>query len=166
MKRIAPILAFIILLAAFGYWWYSPTQVLKRRTDSLLRTLTMDLGKGTAARQMGVYSFNSLLAEDVELNSPSITDANGVFARSEMESAYSWLCEKAKQTRFQRVKLDSITTEGNTGVVKFTLLALVELPNSRPADGIYQTTFHWQKTESAWLLTRADWSEVAPKSQN
>ena len=166
MKRIVPIIVIVVLVAAFGYWWYSPTHVLKRRTDSLLQTLTLELSTGTAARQMGVYSFNSLLAEDVELNSASIADANGVFARSEMESAYSWLCEQAKQTRFERVTFDSVTIDADSGEVKFTLKALVELPNSRLADGIYQTTFRWQKTDSGWLLNRADWNETSPESQN
>ena len=53
---------------------------------------------------MGVYSLNALLASEVELENPTIEEANGTFERSEMESAFSWLCEQAKQTRFELEK--------------------------------------------------------------
>lgn len=162
MKRLAPLIVIIALLAAIGFWWFSPIQVLKRRTENLLNTLTLKSGTGKAMRQMGVYSLSAMLAEEVELKSSSITEANGVLPRSEMESAYSWLCEQATQTHFELVKFKSLKSDGHTGDVTFLVKALVELPLRRPADGIYQVSFHWQHGDGGWLLERAEWQEEKP----
>ena len=145
MKRLAIPLAVAGLLAVFGVWWFSPTQVLKRRTKSLLTTLTLDGGSGKVGRQMAVYSLNALLAAQVGLDNPTIKEANGTFERAELESAFSWLCEQAKQTRFKLGKFQSVTVTGDTSQVTLTLSGLVELPTYRPADGNFDVTFDWRK---------------------
>jgi hypothetical protein len=159
MKRLAPLIVILALLGAFGFWWFSPVQVLKRRTETLLQTVTLESGTGKALRQMGVYSLSAILADEVELDSPTIAEANGSFPRSEMEAAYSWLCERAKQSRFELVKFRSVKSVGQTGHVTFLVKALVELPDRRPADGIYQVTFRWQHGDGGWQLDRAEWRE-------
>lgn len=159
MKRIALPVFVIALLAAFLFWWFSPVQVVKRRTQTLLETLTMESVTGTAARQTGVYSLNALLASDVELVTPTIPEANGTFERQEMESAYSWLAEQARMTRFDLVKLHSVKTAGDHADIAFSLDALVELPNSRPADGRYEVVFRWVRENDQWRLARAEWTQ-------
>ncbi|MGL4401435.1 MAG: hypothetical protein ACRCXD_16340 [Luteolibacter sp.] len=160
MKRFVIPLAVAGLLAAFGVWWFSPTQVVKRRTKSLLATLTLDGGSGKVGRQMAVYSLNALLASRIELENPTITEANGSFERPELESAFSWLCGQAKQTSFKAQKFRSIRVSGDKAQVEFTLTGLVELPTYRPADGLYDATFEWEKEEGGWRLTRASWREA------
>lgn len=159
MKRIAIPAAALVVLAGFLFWWFSPVQVLKRRTLSLLETLTMDAGTGKSTRQLGVYSLNALLAPEVELRTPTIDRANGTFERSELESAFSWLCQQAKQTRFDLKEFRSVDISGDRGKVVFSLEALVELPAYRPADGRFGVTFHWQREEESWHLTGAEWLE-------
>ena len=159
MKRFAIPAAALLVLAGFLLWWFSPVQILKRRTLSLLETLTMDAGTGKSTRQLGVYSLNALLAPEVELSTPTIDQANGSFERSELESAFSWLCQQAKQTRFELDEFRSVKISGDRGEVVFSLEALVELPAYRPADGRFQVTFHWQREQETWRLTAADWLE-------
>lgn len=160
MKRLTIPLVAVSLLAAFGVWWFSPTQVLKRRTQSLLSTLTLDGGSGKVSRQMAVYSLNSLLAPRIELENPTIREANGSFERPELESAFTWLCGQAKQTRFKAEKFHSITISGDKAQVRLTLTGLVELPTYRPADGRFDATFDWAKEEDGWRLARASWREA------
>lgn len=160
MKRLLLPAILVGALAIFGVWWFSPTQVLKRRTESLLTTLTLDGGSGKVGRQMRVYSLNALLASQVELKNVTIREANGSFERAELESAFSWLCEQARQTRFKAKDFNSIAISGNKGRVTLTLSGLVELPTYRPADGIYDVTFEWEKAEDGWRLTRANWCEA------
>jgi hypothetical protein len=150
----------VVALVLFGIWWFSPTQVLKRRTESLLTTLTLDGGSGKVGRQMRVYSLNALLASQVELKNATIKEANGSFERAELESAFSWLCEQAKQTRFKARDFNSIAISGKKGQVTLTLEGVVELPTYRPADGIYDVTFDWEKAGDGWRLTRANWRET------
>ena len=160
MKRFALPVVILALLGALGVWWFSPVQVVKRRSHTLLQTLTLEAGSGRGGRHLGAYTLNSLLAEEVELTAPSIQQANGTFARSEMESAFSWLCDQAKQTRFDLEDFHSIRVDGDQADVAFSLNALVELPSYRPADGVYEVTFHWQQEKDGWRLTRAQWDKV------
>jgi hypothetical protein len=162
MKRLLiPILS-VLAIAAFAFWWFSPGQVIKRRTRSLLETLTFDSSTGRASRQMGAYSLNALLASEVELNTPTIDQANGTFERSEIESGFTWLCQQAKQTRFDLRRIHSIEVNGDRGVVDFSLDALVELPTYRPADGAFRVTYEWRREDDAWRLFKATWIEENP----
>lgn len=161
MKRITPILIIIVIALAAAVWWFSPKQVVKRRTATLLRTLTLESGTGKAGRQMGVYSLNALLAKDVTLENPTIQEANGTFDREELGSAFSWICEQARQTKFELQSIHSITIEGNQADISFSLEALAEMPNYRPADGAYEVVFHWNHDdEEGWRLSRAQWKEA------
>lgn len=159
MKRFALPVFIVAILGAFLFWWFSPVQVVKRRTQTLLEVLTMEAGSGKAGRQAGVYSLNALLASEVELVTPTIPEANGTFERPEMESAFSWLGEQAKQTRFELEKIHSVKIAGDRADVSFSLDALVELPNSRPADGRYEVVFQWQREDNHWRLASARWTK-------
>lgn len=117
MKRYAIAAVAIALLAGMGIWWYSDAQVLKRRTKSLLSTLTLESGAGRVSRQMGSYQLNSLLAAEVTLDTPTIKEANGTFDRQELESAYSWLCNQAKMSRFEAKSFNDVTVIGDKATV-------------------------------------------------
>lgn len=163
MKRIGLPVFVLALLGAFLFWWFSPVQVIKRKTQTLLETLTLQASTGTASRQLGVYSLNALLANEVELKSTTIREANGTFERSEMESAYSWLCGQAKHTHFDLISFQSVDIDDKSANVNFTLNAVVELPAYRPADGDYDVQFRWQREDDGWKLTGATWSEAGMK---
>ena len=160
MKRLALPAIVLVLLGALAFWWFSPVQVVKRRTKTLLETLTLEAGSGKAGRQLATYSLNALLASEVELEAPSIQEANGTFERSEMESAFSWLCGRAKQTRFELEEFHSVRVESDRADVALSLSALVELPSHRPADGRFEVTLRWQEEKDGWRLTGARWIEA------
>jgi len=157
MKRLALTALILALLGSFIYWWWLPTQVLKRHTSQILHTLTLEPGTGRSARQLGVYALNALLASSVQLDTPTLPGANGTFDRSEIESAFSWLCEQAKQSHFKLEKFHSVTIDGDQADVAFAIEALVELPGSRPVEGHYEVTFRWQLEHDTWHLTRSNW---------
>jgi len=159
MKRAIILVVFLVILTGLGAWWFSDKQVLKRRTNSLMTTLTMDGGTGKTTRHLGAYSLNSILAPSVQLDTPTIKEANGTFERSELESAYSWLCDAAKQTRFEVVKFESITITGVEADMKLRLTGNVELPTYKPAEGEYDVTFQWKKWEDGWRLEKARWDK-------
>ncbi len=159
MKKFLPVLFVILVVVAFSLWWFSPAQVIQRRTHNLLRTMTLEAGSGKAARQMGGHTLNALLAAEVELRSEALPQANGVFDRSELQSAYSWLCEQAEESRFEVRRIDSVSIDGDHGTVRCMLNALVVLPNSRPVDGNYEVILHWTLEDDSWRLARATWGE-------
>jgi len=157
MKRfLAPLLAALIGIG-FAAWWFSPDQVLKRRTVRLLETLTLQRDQGKAGRQLNAYGLNALLANHVTLDSPEFPEASGEFDSVEIESAFSWLCEHALETRFTKESIESIERNEDSAMVRCVLSALVVLPTHRPADGTYVATFHWKQSEEGWRLERAEW---------
>ncbi|MES2476838.1 MAG: hypothetical protein V4640_13730 [Verrucomicrobiota bacterium] len=159
MKRYLIPFAVVLLLVGFCIWWYSPRQVIQRRTHSLLETLTFEKGGGLASRNMGGYTLHDLLAGEVQLVTPTIPEANGSFSRDDLEAAYSWLANQAKESRFEMDEIHDIAVQENAATVKFSLFGMVELPTYRPADGNYDVTFEWVKEEDGWKLARAVWDK-------
>jgi len=160
MKRV--IIASVVILAAIGItiWWLSPERVLVRRTNNLLETLSFSEGTGKAARNLKTYPLNRLLAERVRLETPTIAEANGEFDRSELESGFGWLCNRARQTNFKSTEVRSVTITGDSATVEMELEGLVELPAYRPVDGTYKVTFDWRREDDGWRLVRARWQEL------
>ncbi len=159
MKRYLIPTVVLALFIGFCVYWFSPRQIIQRRTKSLLSTLTLEKGSGMAGRNARTYELHDLLSSEVTLTNPTIPEANGSFARDEMEAAFSWLCNQAKETRFELEDIHDITIQDDTATVKLVLFGLVELPVYRPADGRYEVTFDWAKEKDGWKLTRAVWDK-------
>ena len=160
MKRILIPLAAVALTAGFLAWWLSPTQVVKRRTNRLMDVMSMSEGSSAATRQLGVYSLNGLIAAELVLDTPTISDANGIFERSQIESGFSWLAGNAKSSELRIEDLESITVNGDEATVRATVDAVVILSDYRPADGLYSVELDWRKEKDGWRLTRAQWIDL------
>jgi hypothetical protein len=159
MKRAAILALAVAVIAGFVIWWFSPTQVVKRRTMGLLDTVSMEAGSGRVTRQMGNYSVNRYLSQRVELDIPSVPEANGSFDRATLETGFSSLANLARQTSFQMSELRSIDVEGDLARVSLMVDALVEMPSYRPVDGLYLVNFQWRREEDGWRLVSASWVE-------
>ncbi len=159
MKRILIALAIAAVIGGFLIWWLSPSQVVKRRTHSLMSTMTLEKGSGMAARQLGVYSLNGLIADELILETPTIEQANGTFPHDQIESGFSWLGSQASFTKFEVETIHSIEVDGNRAKVKATIEGTVVLSEYRPADGMYDVELDWVREEDGWKLTRARWVE-------
>jgi hypothetical protein len=159
MKRFIIPAAIAIAAILAAVWWFSPERALVRRTHNLLDTISFSQGTGKAARNLKTYALNGMLAESVVLDTPTITEANGEFDRSELESGFSWLCNQARRMEIKSLDVGSVEIIGNSGTVEMEIEALVELPSFRPADGIYDVVFEWRKDDDVWRLVRASWKE-------
>lgn len=157
MKKPLILAAAFVLLAGLAIWWYSPSQVLKRRTVVLLEAMTLEPGTTKTSRQMGLYTVSALLAEQVTLVSSTHENANGDFPKQEVESAYSWFCERVRESRFANPAFESVTVTGADAEVIVTVDALVDLDGSRPVDGPYRVSLRWHNPDGHWLLARAEW---------
>jgi len=160
MKRILIPLAVVAVIAGFLVWWFSPVQVVKRRTHRLMDVMTMSEGSSPATRQLGVYSLSGLIAGELVLDTPTISDANGIFERSQIESGFSWLAGAAKSSTLKIENIESIEVNGNEATVKATVDAAVILSDYRPADGLYAVELDWRKEEDGWRLIRALWVDL------
>ena len=110
---------------------------------------------------MGTFTLTKLLDDSVALSVPSIEEANGRFARQELEAGYQWFCRSAKESRVRVAGFDEISVIGDEATVRATLDAQVVFPTYRPSDGPVQATFEWRKRDDGWRLVRLVW-ENAP----
>lgn len=160
MKRLIAIVGLILVLAGFCLWWFSPTQVVARRTRDLCKVLTLEPDSRPAGRTLGSFKLDSLLQPSVELDIPSIADASGTMERSEIGSTYTWLCNNAKETRIKIDHIDSILVDGTLANVRARLEARVVLSGSQLVDSPGDASFTWRKTEDGWRLEKASWRET------
>ncbi len=160
MKRLIFILAALLVLTPLAIWWASPEQVIKRRTKHLMEVISIDSGTGSTFRQAKVFSMNALLAPEVELVSPDIPDANGSFDKEVLESAFSWICQNAKQSEMTVENFESIVITGDRAAVRATVKGFLELAVYRPADGRFDVTIEWIKGGDGWRFEKVIWKNL------
>ena len=163
-KRVLISVASIIVVLSAA-WWFSPEQVIKRRSISFFEVLTIYLSKPPTTRALAVYNLHPYLAPEVEVSTPNPEEANGTFAREELESAFSSICQHAVQCRFSEPVFVHVKIEGKRASVELNLQAKVEFPEMQIADGPFRVKLEWLRGEKDWLLERAAGEPVksAPK---
>lgn len=160
MKRLATIAAAALLIIAAAVWWFSPTQVVKRRTHSLLDSLSFSSSSSSAYRQAAGYGFSAHIAKSVELENEVLEIIDGTFTREMLEMGYSGLANQVKESRFEIEDFHSVIINGDIATVRATMQGFMQLPEYRPADGLYEIEFQWRKEEdSNWRLIKASWEE-------
>ncbi len=161
MKRLLiPIIAALAICIALGVWWFSPEQIIKRRTKSFLKTITIEQGSGGFSRGAGVHGFSDYIAKHITLENPDIEEANGEFASTDVQSGFAWLANNAKQMTFKPLEFSLISAGETDAQVDFTLQGLVEVSGTKPVDGKFQVIFFWKKQDDRWRLSRAKWSKI------
>lgn len=152
MKSKLPLIGLLLAALGFSVWWYSPTQVVKRRTDRLLEVMSFEEGQGRVARQAGAYALNSLLAAEVELAADFPAEANGMFERERLESAYSWLAGRVVRSRFERIAFEKVEVREPVAEVELRAQVLVQLPDARLLDGRFRIFLLWQNEGDGWRV--------------
>lgn len=159
MKKLPIAIIAAAVLIPLGMWWFSPEQVVKRRTKHLMEVLSMSEGAGPL-RQGKVFSMNAMLAPEVTLTIPDIADANGTFDKQEIESAFSWICQNAKKSDFRITEFRGIEIAGETAKVGFITEGFLELGAGRPADGTFDVTIRWVKGGDGWRYDTVTWKNL------
>lgn len=160
-KLLIPVVALVAVVAVL-LWFFSPEQVVKRRTGKLMSILTMEeTGGGANSRQLSALGLGTLIADELALETPTIEEANGVHQRTDIESGFGGLTRIANFTKFELVEYHAITILGDDARVSATIEAVVALPSYRPADGLYEVELDWKKEkDGVWRLSRAKWQET------
>lgn len=159
MKKLWITLIAAALLIPLGMWWFSPNQVIMRRTKHMMEVLTLSADSKGPMRQANVYSMNGMLAPDVELVVPEIAEANGTFDKLELESAFSWICQNAKESRFDVTAFRDVAVNGDTAIVTFLAEGYLDLGSIRPADGTFDVTIVWKKGRDGWRYNKIVWKK-------
>lgn len=153
--------ALIVALAGSLAFWFSPTQVVKRRVLAMIRTASVPESMPEIARASRGRNLSDYLAPTVRLAGPEHVDEipQGGIDRSQIAAAYTAAAGMCRFISLEDVEFESIDVLGDSAEVRFTVDAIVQLPSSRPLDGIQHVELQWSKTDDGWRLTRASWTE-------
>jgi len=162
-KRVIISFASIIVVLSAA-WWFSPKHVIKRRSISFFEVLTIDPSKAPATRALAVYSLHPYLAPEVEISATTPEEANGTFARDELESIFSSICQHALQCRFSEPVFEQVVIEGERATVQLSLQIKVEFPAVSVADGPFRVKLDWLRGEKDWELEKAEGEPIKNKS--
>lgn len=160
MKKILIIIAAALVLVPLGKWWFSPEQVVVRKTKHLMEVLTIAKDTSVPFRQAKVFSMNSLLQPEVTISSPKIPNASGRFDKQEIESGFSWVCKNAKESDFIVTEVKEVKVNDDEAVVRVFVEGFLELPSYRPADGKFEVTITWKNTEDGWRFEKVIWISI------
>lgn len=147
-KRIAA----AVLLAALismGLWWYSPEQVIRRRTEKLVELFSLSEDK-RGLRQMRVFAMNKMLCPQVELIFPEVSEANGSFDKAEIEAAFSWISQNAKRSHFEIVSFREVSVIGEKARLSFAAEGSIQFRSTSPIQGRFDVVIIWKKAEDVW----------------
>lgn len=150
------ILVIAASVAASCLWWFSPEQVIRRRTLSFFDVISVDVSKPPTTRALAVYQLHPYLAPEVEISSSAHEDASGTFVRDELESAFSSICQHAVQCRFYEAQISDVAIDGKRATVSVSLQVKLEFQSLKVADGPFRAKLEWERGEKNWLLVRAE----------
>jgi len=148
----------LLILIPLGMWWFSEDHAIKRHSNHLMRVLTIHAGTSAPVRHAKVFSINGVLAPKLEISSPDIQRADGTFDKVEIESAFSWICRNAKESKFGITEFVEIKIDGERATVNAVVEGFMELGGSRPVDGTFDVTLHWVKIDGSWRLEKMVWN--------
>lgn len=160
MKKTGIALLALVVLCGFFAWWFSPSQVVRRKTETLLDLISFEKGQGVVGRQTRVYSMSGLLATEVELVSDSHPGVDGMREKGEIESGYAWMAEHVVQSSFDRVEFRKVEVRKPVAEVELTVDGEVELPGSRPLDGRHEVFLLWMHDGTSWRLGHVRWKRA------
>ncbi|MEP2775697.1 MAG: hypothetical protein ABJQ29_04460 [Luteolibacter sp.] len=160
MKKLIILAGALLVIIPLGTWWFSPDQVIMRRTKHLMEVLSLSEGSGGPLRQAKVFSMNAMLAPEVTLTIPGTSEANGTFDKEEMESAFSWICQNAKSANFHITEFRNVEVDGDQAVVWVTVEGYMQLAFLRPVDGTHDVIITWKKGGDGWRFEKVDWRSL------
>lgn len=161
MKRLIVGIVVLAAVAGFVIWWFSPTQVLKRRTRALLDTVTVDASSGRIARGMQASGIDGFLAPRVNLEVPD-EEASGSWRRDEVGAGFRYVAARCDFTRFELDSIESLVIGEDSATLDGWIDAEVQVDKKTRVSGRYRTEFTWTKSEDRWRITAVRMAGGAP----
>ena len=162
MPRRLAIAAAAIFILAFGVWWYSPEERVKRRLHAMIQAAQVPASMGDLSRGTRGNALAKFLAPRVEIVAPdSVRDElpDGI-ARNSAAALYSGLARWVREVTLGEAEITSIQVADDLAEVDFKVDALVQLSSRRPVDGTLIARSRWIKhPDHGWVMERIEWRE-------
>lgn len=167
MKKII-LIALPIALIAFGAWFFSDTQVIKRRSAAIIETLELSEGSSRIARAGKSQALRDLLADQVTIIYP---DGNNIFkspikfslpitlTNDRITTAHTYLTETVDYMNVENLKIGKPTIQDTTATADVSLKLTAKLKKASEQSTSLDGTFLFTKTKKGWRLSKATFKD-------
>ena len=158
VKRLIVGVLIIAAMVGFALWWYSPRQVILRRTRSLLDTVSIDASSGRAARGLQASGIDGFLAPKLVLDVPD-EEATGSWSRYDVEAGFRYVAVRSDFTRFRLDTIESLEITDDHATLRGWIDSEVQIDKKTRLSGRYLTEFGWTKGDDRWRISevKMDW---------
>ncbi len=152
----------VVLTVVFVAWWNSPTQVVKRRTKTLVTILTIPASEQEAARKVRSMGLDAFLDDSIQLAAHDIPELADPFDREQISGGFTYFCQRVISSDFTLKKFQSVAIDNEEACVKALISVRLDLPGgNHGVNGNYEATLLWHRSKQAWKLKSADWHKLA-----
>lgn len=152
-----------ILLVAFGMWWFSPAEQVKRRVLGLIDSAAVPSSMGTLSRVTRGEDVAKFFAPRLEIGSSDSlkNDVPNEIHRENAASLYTGVARYVREVSLVDPEITRLEISGDRAEVDFRVDAIVQLSSRRPIDGILLVQSHWIKhPEFGWVMDKVEWQET------
>lgn len=166
-RRIGFGFALLVAVVIVGIWWFSPTEVLKRRVADLLDAaevseLSTDLARQTKGQKIAEYFAEQVKIEPPEEMDGSVRDRinRDQLSRDRLITLYTMAARGSKEISFTDVEVHDVQHDNDRAQVRFQVDCVVDLGTQRPVDGLLDVVSLWVKRNDDWQLVELSWTEL------
>lgn len=148
------ILSLFVINAGVLLWWFSDTQVIKRQTKSLAKSLTIDKEDGKSTRALKSQNLDRLLANSL-VCSVEVKQHNYEFSKSELTQAHMAMTNYCQSSSANTSDFSIDITSDTTANVTATLNLSATENGGKIHTESCLATLTWQKNDkNQWRLDR------------
>lgn len=167
-KKIITPLAFFGGILAILMWWFSATEVIKRRSSTLLECVHFEAGTSRVQRAHKAETLKDLIAGSISIRYPAIENSlNSFFSSDEAitlsedkaKSALLYLTETAEWINIEEHSIEILSQEKRSAEVKANFTMTHKLKHSAENSVTLTGLFTFSKESGKWLLSAAEFSK-------
>jgi hypothetical protein len=163
-RRITTFALFALVVLGFAGWWFSPTQVLKRRCNSFFDVISFSEKTNPETRHLQVLKLGDFLDRSVALATKDLPEEiSNPAPREEIQAVFSGACNACSFITITNREFEFIGIDGDSARVEATVEVAIGHPEGNPSfNGTHRMTLAWHRSGQGWVLTDVSWDKIAP----
>lgn len=153
----------VALVTLFILWFFSDTQILQRRTQSIIETLELQEGTTRIERSAKSQRLQNLLANQISITYPkgqnlfktsvNLTEPIS-FSRERATTAHIYLTETLDHMLVEDLNLGTPEVQEDSAIVPLTFELTAKQKNRPQKSSVLDGTFTFRKVDGNWKLSK------------